>query len=317
MIATSIILFVIVILLLYFYRLRSRAYQHYKENQHTLSAEQIYRHLCCLEFPFECFYGINLAFYRTFVSPTISTIYTQTNTIVGETEKRVNDTDIIMHAWIDYGLDSDEGRASMQLLNQIHGVFTHRTRNEDFIFILCCFTVDTIRIIDVFGWRQLDEYEKRAIFEFYDQVGKRMNLIDRPTSLEEAYEIVKNYIEYDVTSCDTEKGRILTESIHKLVVKWYGLLLPAFLTRSLLNGVLYIVGGPTFHRKLGLSRPSIYILSVVHLLVRIRRWIMTFAPPRSQLHRLSDLLMQMDYKCPVTYASFTQVGPPKITKILQ
>ncbi len=42
--------------------------------------EAIYHHLCCSEFPWECFYAINFAFYRTFASPTISRIYHSTGT---------------------------------------------------------------------------------------------------------------------------------------------------------------------------------------------------------------------------------------------
>lgn len=40
--------------------------------------EAIYRHLCCYEFPWECFYGINFAFYRTFSSRTIANLYDAT-----------------------------------------------------------------------------------------------------------------------------------------------------------------------------------------------------------------------------------------------
>ncbi len=38
----------------------------------------------------------------------MQTKFVQTNTIASQIEKRVNDTDIIIHASIDDGLDSDE-----------------------------------------------------------------------------------------------------------------------------------------------------------------------------------------------------------------
>ncbi|CAF1259566.1 unnamed protein product [Rotaria sp. Silwood1] len=221
-----------------------------------------------------------------------------------------------MHAWIDYGLDSNEGRTSIQHLNNIHGAFRNHTLNKDFVFILCCFTVDTIQIIEVFGWRHLDDREKRAIFDFYEQVGQRMNLKDRPTSLKEANIIVNSYIDSDTCSRYTKQGQVLTNAIHTLVQKWYGRYLPALLIRILLNAIIYVVGGATFHRKLGLPEPSRFLLYIVYILAAIRRCIMQFVPPRNGIHHLSDNLMKKDYKCPVSQANFLQVGPSKLLQQL-
>ena len=305
-------LVIIVCVSVYLYRIRVQRYFQYKETLSNLNAEQIYYHLCCLEFPFECFYGINLAFYRTFVSPTISTVYRSTNTIAGETEKRVNDTDILMHAWIDYGIDSDEGQASIKQLNNIHGVFSNRTRNEDFVYVLCCFIVDTIRMIDVFGWRHLDDHEKQALFIFYEKVGQRMNLKKLPTSLEEVYKIVNDYTSSEIKATETESGSILTNAIHTLVQKWYGLLLPASIIKILLNALLYVVGGEIFHKKLGLKQPSSISLNTIYVLAVLRRSFMRIMPPRTTPHRLSDILMKQKYMCPAAKNNFLQVGPSKV-----
>jgi hypothetical protein len=307
-----VLLFFLICLWIVFYRIRLQWYSGYKQNLKNLNDEQIYHHLCCYEFPFECFYGINLAFYRTFVSPTISKVYRQTNTIAGETETRVNDTDIIMHAWVDYGLDSNEGQASMEHLNNIHGVFSNRTRNEDFVYVLCCFIVDTIQMIDLFGWRHLDYIEKQALFTFYEKVGQRMNLKNLPTSLQDVYTIVNDYTNSDISAAETESGHILTNAIHTLVQKWYRLLLPTSIIRILLNALLYVVGGEMFHKKLGLKQPSSFALYIIYALATLRRAFMHFMPPRMVPHRLSDLLMRQKYMCPAAKNNFSQVGPPKI-----
>ncbi len=60
--------------------------------------EKIHAHLCCYEFPWECYYGINFAFFRTFASPTISSLYHSTKFLEETSEKRVNDTDILTYA---------------------------------------------------------------------------------------------------------------------------------------------------------------------------------------------------------------------------
>jgi hypothetical protein len=301
-----------VCLLVYLYRIRVQSYLKYKENSSNLNAEEIYHHLCCLEFPFECFYGINLAFYRTFVSPTISKVYEQTNTIAGTTEKRVNDTDIIMHAWVDYGLDSEEGQASIKHLNNIHAVFSNRTRNEDFVYVLCCFIVDTIRMIDVFGWRQLNNNERQALFVFYQKVGQRMNLKDLPTSLEHSYTIVDDYTNSNISAIETNSGRVLKNAVDTLVRKWYRALLPPSVIQILLNALLYVVGGEKFHEKLGLEKPSSLAVNTIYTLAMVRRYFMHFMPPRTTSHRLSDIIMKQDYMCPATKLNFLQVGPTKV-----
>lgn len=102
--------------------------------------------------------------------------------------KRVADTDILMHAWIgtnwatrrcggvcdawaervvwrpnaDFGIDSRKGQESWEHLNRIHAVWKRRTSNQDFVYVLCCFIVDTIRFIDVFGWRKLTSLEREG-----------------------------------------------------------------------------------------------------------------------------------------------------------
>ncbi len=59
-------------------RRRREASKAWKDPQ--TQCEAIYHHLCCSEFPWECFYAINFAFYRTFASPTISRVYHSTGT---------------------------------------------------------------------------------------------------------------------------------------------------------------------------------------------------------------------------------------------
>lgn len=143
-------------------RLRSRYARRIARLDAQKDCEEIYHLLGCYEFPWEIFYGINLAFFRTFSSPTISGLYYSTTTIETTSEKRVNDTDILMHAWFDYGVDSANGRASWEHLNKIHGHFVGKHRNYDFVYVLCCFMTDTIRFIRTFGWRKLTRHEEQG-----------------------------------------------------------------------------------------------------------------------------------------------------------
>lgn len=177
---------------------------------------------------------------------------------------------------------------------------------------LCCFIVDNIELIDIFGWRRLNDIEKQAIFLFFEQVGEKMNLNDRPTSLEHAHTIVNEYIESDIDSRDNKFGRVLTNAIDAVVEKWYSPPIPASLVRVFLSAIIYIVGGQKFHQKLGLKQPSAVTVSVLYTLAAIRRYFMHFMPPRRYSHRLSDILMKKNYMCPAAKSDFSQVGPSKV-----
>jgi len=221
-----------------------------------------------------------------------------------------------MHAWIDYGIDSERGKASYEQLNQIHGLFADKTRNEDFVYVLCSFITDTIRFVDVFGWRQLTDLEKQGLFYFWAKLGTRMNIKNIPTTLEGAYKVVNDYIDSDNTSKDTEKGRVLTKAITNLLKEWYFLIPSPLIDRGTV-GLLYIIGGPTFTKKLGLDTPSTLILGLIYGVASLRRMIVSFfLPPRSKPHYLSNLLMQKSYGCPAASSHFKKVGPEPILSAL-
>eukprot|EP00698_Gefionella_okellyi_P019954 TRINITY_DN6200_c0_g1_i1.p1 TRINITY_DN6200_c0_g1~~TRINITY_DN6200_c0_g1_i1.p1 ORF type:complete len:363 (+),score=47.95 TRINITY_DN6200_c0_g1_i1:48-1091(+) len=274
-------------------------------------ADAIYHLLGCFEFPWEAFYGINFAFYRTFSSPTISGLYHSTRTIEDTSGKRVNDTDIIMHAWFDHGVDSPIGRASWEHLNKIHGNFAGKHKNYDFVYVLCCFIADTIRFINVFGWRTLTKLEEEAIYQFWIRVGQRMNLTDMPGSLPEAVQLVHDYVESDKFSKETIGGRALTAAITKLITEWYWFV-PAFILRPGVTALLYVIGGATFVRKLGLGSPNGFLVGLLYVFGTVRAWYMMFVFPRTKAHRLSEHLLKSDYSQPASVPveeKFVGVGP--------
>ncbi|CAF3176184.1 unnamed protein product [Rotaria socialis] len=136
-----------------------------------------------------------------------------------------------------------------------------------------------------------------------------MNLTDRPQSLEEANPLVNDYMESDGSSRCTQQGQVLTNSVHKLVQKWYDPFLPASLIRAVLNAIIYVVGGVAFQQKLGLPVPSRLSWYAIYGLVIIRRNICNSFHHAETFTVPSDNLMDKDYKCPVSRANFFQVGP--------
>eukprot|EP01102_Stenamoeba_stenopodia_P008146 TRINITY_DN2315_c0_g5_i1.p1 TRINITY_DN2315_c0_g5~~TRINITY_DN2315_c0_g5_i1.p1 ORF type:complete len:356 (-),score=87.79 TRINITY_DN2315_c0_g5_i1:105-1172(-) len=265
--------------------------------------------LCGHELPLEFFLGINLAFYRTFVSPTISGRYYATKAIEHHTLKRVDDTDILMHAWCDYGTESELAKGSFQQLNRIHGFFD--ISNRDFVFVLCCFVVDTIRMTELTGRREMTPNEKQAHYRFWMDVGKKMNLTDLPKTLRETFEVVEGYVNSDKESRETTGGKALTDAVTNMNVKLYPFIPSAFVHKAT-EVLLYEVGGPTFYRKLGFkTEPTATQLKCFEIACGLRRFFLrTFTCPRFYQHRLSENLMKHNYHLPLNDPNvFKNVGP--------
>jgi hypothetical protein len=91
-----------------------------------------------VDFPFDTTRALELALFRTFCVPSISALLHRTGEFERRAQKRYDDTDIIVSELLDWGYESERGRAAIRRMNQIHGRFA--IANEDF----------TIRFIDRF-----------------------------------------------------------------------------------------------------------------------------------------------------------------------
>src|SRR5689334_15531200 len=74
-------------------------------------------------FPFDLTRALEFALYRTFAIPRIGALLYRTGEFVNRTQKRYDDTDLILSEMLEYGYDSERGRAAMEQLNRIHGRF--------------------------------------------------------------------------------------------------------------------------------------------------------------------------------------------------
>jgi hypothetical protein len=74
------------------------------------------------EFPFDITRALEFALYRTFAVPRISALLDQTGEFTRHTQKRYDDTDLILSTIYEYGYDSDQGRAALRRMNRLHGL---------------------------------------------------------------------------------------------------------------------------------------------------------------------------------------------------
>ena len=64
----------------------------------------------------------------------------------------------------------------------MHGRFP--ITNDELLYVLTTFIYEPIRWIERYGWRPLAANEKQALFQFYREVGRRMNIQDIPEDVE-------------------------------------------------------------------------------------------------------------------------------------
>ena len=138
----------------------------------------IARHLGTVAFPWDTTRSLELALFRTFASPRIGGLLHRTGEFEARTQKRYDDTDLIVSEIVSNGFDSERGRRAIARMNALHGRF--KIANEDFLYVLSTFVFEPIRWNARFGWRRLTEAEKLGWFWFWREVGERMHLRELP-----------------------------------------------------------------------------------------------------------------------------------------
>jgi len=135
---------------------------------------------CRCDFPFDTTRALEFALFRTFCVPSVGALLDRTQEFGKRTQRRYDDTDLIMSEIVEHGYESERGQRAIARMNAIHGRFA--ISNADFLYVLSTFVFEPIRWIERFGWRSLEETEKEAMFFFWRAVGERMHIAEIPTS---------------------------------------------------------------------------------------------------------------------------------------
>ena len=140
----------------------------------------IARELGTIAFPWDMTRSLELALFRTFASPRIGGLLHRTGEFESRTQKRYDDTDLIVSEIVSNGVDSERGRRAIARMNALHGRFT--IPNEDFLYLLSTFVFESIRWNARFGWRRLTETEKLG--SFWPVLRTKLARVDYPRGYE-------------------------------------------------------------------------------------------------------------------------------------
>ncbi|GIF78148.1 oxygenase MpaB family protein [Asanoa siamensis] len=144
----------------------------------------IYQTTVRYEFPWDMRMGLNLAFIRTFSMPEVAAILVGTGELTDRTQRRLDDTGLLMYEIVLHGFDHERGRAAIRRINQLHRPYRDVPADE-FRYVLACLMVVPMRWLDRYGWRRPCCHEREASYRFYRELGERMNIPDIPGSLPE------------------------------------------------------------------------------------------------------------------------------------
>ncbi|GAB4233007.1 MAG: oxygenase MpaB family protein [Elainellaceae cyanobacterium] len=258
---------------------------------------QICHWLAGYEFPWDITRALEIALMRTFCVPSVAKLLDHTREFHDRTQKRYDDTGLLVAQIMKWGHSSPKGMAAIQRMNQIHGHFP--IANADFLYVLSTFVYEPIRWIERFGWRPLSELEQQACFHFWRSVGEQMQIQQIPTSyaafeeLNLTYE--QQYFRY------SEANQRVGQSTLNLFLSWF----PAF-SRPALKPCIYALMDDRMLNAFGFPHPDPKIRRFVETALRVRGNALKLVPPR----QTPDFYVDTPQRSYPNGFTLTDLGPP-------
>lgn len=226
------------------------------------------------EFPWDTTRSLEVALFRTFGGPETSAVLASTGEMTQRPQKRYDDTDLMLSEILEHGYDSERGRAALRRMNRLHGRFP--ISNGAFLYVLSTFIYEPIRWIDRFGWRPTVRHEKLALFHYWREIGRRMNIKDIPADYE-AFERFNADYERQHFRYSEANARV-AGSNRAMFLGWF---LPKF---------LHPLGAPFLHAlfddrllaAFGFPQPAPILRRLVPALLRARGRLVRLLPARRQ-----------------------------------
>lgn len=153
--------------------------------------EEIYRITTTLEFPWDMSQSLSFALFRTFAVPSIGRLLDETGEFCTRTQKRYDDTVILLDEVSRHGLHEPGGRRAIRRINQMHGAYD--IPDGDMRYVLSTFVVVPKRWMDDYGWRAFSTKEVEASTRYYVELGRLMGIKDVPGTYDGFAELMDSY----------------------------------------------------------------------------------------------------------------------------
>lgn len=205
----------------------------------------------------------------------------QTGEFVQRTQKRYDDTVLILSEILENGYDSPRGHAALVRMNKQHGRF--QIPNDEFLYTLSTFIYEPVRWSDRYGWRQVTRHERLASFHFWVEIGRRMGIKDLPDDYD-AFErfnrdFEKEHFRY---SPDNEAVAVATRNLMLswVLPKWFWKMGAPFVHALIDDHLLAAVG---------MKPAPVWLQKIVRGSVRLRGRFVRLLPPRRKPRLLTRI----------------------------
>lgn len=235
----------------------------------------IYRLSAVYEFPWDFTRALELALYRTYAVPSIGRLLAQTAELTDRTQKRYDDTALLLDAVVEHGFDSETGRTAVRRINHMHR--SYDISNDDMRYVLCTFVVTPKRWIDAYGWRRFSRHEAAASALYYRTLGQRLGIKGIPGSYEEFAECLDAYEEAHFGW--DEGGRAVSDATIDLMASWY----PRPLAPALRAATVSLLD-PALLKAFRYEQPHPLTKTLVRHAMWLRGRAVRLLPPRTSPH---------------------------------
>jgi hypothetical protein len=234
--------------------------------------EQIGFLLASCEFPWDTTRALELALLRTYGVAKGTPLLVATGELIRRTQKRYDDTALILAEIQENGVDHPRGRAALKRMNQQHGRYA--IPQDEYLYTLTTFVFEPIRWNARFGWRRMSEGERLAAFHVWRRIGARMGIRDIPDDYDE---LERFNVEFERANFRYSKHN------HALAVATRNLMLGWFLPRPLWPAaapVIHAMLDEPMRRAVGFDPAPAPVRALVLGGMALRRRLLRRLPPR-------------------------------------
>ena len=231
------------------------------------------------EFCWDSIRALEVALYRTYCVPSISGLLHRTGEFYRATQKRYDDTSILIAEMCEWGYEEGRGKEALERMNWAHGHY--QIANDDFLYVLSTFILEPVRWIDAFGWRPTCANERLGYYYFWRAIGTRMGIHDIPPSYEAFEQWSRDYEKKTFRFAETNRG--VGSATRDLFASWFPRLATPIVRYS-----IYALLDDAMLSAFGFPRPLPGTRAFLRAGLRARGALVRYLPARRQAHFFTD-----------------------------
>jgi len=241
--------------------------------------EQIVRLFGQYDFPWDLEQALSFALFRTYAVPSIGRLLYDTGQFTTDTQRRHDDTALLLGEMVEQGLESEPGRAAVRRMNQMHGRYD--ISNDDLRYVLATFVVMPNRWINRYGWRRTTPVEDAAGVAYYLRLGRLMGIHDLPQDLPGFERLLDDY-EAERFVFDP-RSRAVADATLELLTTFY----PRPL-RPVVRRFSVAIMDPHLRTAFGYDHPPAWFERASHGALRLRGRVVRLLPERRTPRSVRD-----------------------------